>query len=725
MFRDSFVCLCLFFSFLDSDCVQKRSIEHCIKEYHHHREKKKAMTTTTQTPTPTTLDDLLSNSFEENDALLSRAGVRKHLFSSSQSRFVEDLMNTTSSKSEEDEDSTTTVFSRLRMNERTIALMRLVELANGEEEEKEERAGEEEEKEEEEKRKKSERTAQKKTKRKKSKDGLGGPNWSGKRNGEEEEDGSVSLVSEKEGLRFLEMTETCVLFAKEEEYREHLAKASACAKKAFAVVARSYVKTLREMGRLERALEPLKYALKMYSTTVSRKKVTFLHAVYYEVCAEMNRESEAYEGELLFAVEDPSETGFRAKDFANYCYYAGLSCLSKVDYERAISFFSNCISMPTKEKCARVQMESYKKLVLASIIQTGETSTFLSENNGIPAKTSNVVRQALLHQSTFVGGVKREGDGGGGGNESEIELATMIGGDLGAAEDPNKKKQSKNSSQDDEMKNADEHEQRQEGNETPQKVKVKFEEEGGSLGDYLDSTPPPPSKGADEEDMGADEEMKRQQQNRSPYRLLIEALSHNWSRNVKRDYSTSTPLKRFTETMKEYSTIFENDRNADLVVLAHKSVQLAQVRKVAETYSSLSLEAIARELHLGGGENEAKVLVNEMAARSNIRGGVSAKIDDQNMVTFHDQVCDKTTRQEKLDKAMADIEQMRALIKQFDESMITDEEYFAKFYERQMDKRNGSVKGGGKVGRRAPLSALAAMTTASIEGGGDEDIAMF
>ena len=248
--------------------------------------------TTTQTPTPlTTLDDLLSNSFEENDALLSRASVRKHLFSSSQSRFfVEDLNKTSSEEEEED----ATVFSRLRLNERTIALTRLVDLANGEEEEKEERAGEEKEKEEEEKKKKSERTGQKKTKRKKSKDGLGGPNWSGgKRNGEEEEDGSVSLVSEKEGLRFLEMTETCVLFAKEEEYREHLAKASACAKKAFAVVARSYVKTLREMGRLERALEPLKYALKMYSTTVSRKKVTFLHAVYYEVCAEMNRESEA------------------------------------------------------------------------------------------------------------------------------------------------------------------------------------------------------------------------------------------------------------------------------------------------------------------------------------------------------------------------------------------------------------------------------------------------
>ena len=28
------------------------------------------------------------------------------------------------------------------------------------------------------------------------------------------------------------------------------------------------------------------------------------------------------------SVEDPSETGFRAKDFANYCYYARLSYLS-------------------------------------------------------------------------------------------------------------------------------------------------------------------------------------------------------------------------------------------------------------------------------------------------------------------------------------------------------------------------------------------------------------
>ena len=76
---------------------------------------------------------------------------------------------------------------------------------------------------------------------------------------------------------------------------------------------------------------------------------------------------------------------------------------------------------------------------------------------------------------------------------------------------------------------------------------------------------------------------------------------------------------------------------------------------------------------------------------------------------------------------MADVEKMTNLIKEFDESMLTDEKYFAKFYERQMHKRNGSAKGGERGGRRAPLSALmTGMATATpIEGGGDEDIAMF
>ena len=49
-------------------------------------------------------------------------------------------------------------------------------------------------------------------------------------------------------------------------------------------------------------------------------------------------------------------------------------------------------------------MESYNKLLLASIVRTGETSTFLSEKSGIPAKTSNVVRQALMQQTPFIGG---------------------------------------------------------------------------------------------------------------------------------------------------------------------------------------------------------------------------------------------------------------------------------------------------------------------------------
>ena len=633
------------------------------------------------------------------------------------------------------------------MNERAMLLKCAVDfardgVAKDEDDDDDDEEEEVEEDEEEEKKKRSERagattaTNKKKTSqtkisnRKKATDFFGRE----RNSGDDEDDGSASLVTreipEKNAVKFLELAEKCVLFAKEEEYAAHLANASARAKKAFAVVARSYVKTLREVKGLERAFEPLKYALRAYSTAVSRGKVTFLHALCYETCAELNREQEAYEGELLFAVEDPSDTGFMAKDFANYCYYAGLSCLNAEKYDRAISFFSNCVSMPTKEKCGQIQIESYKKLLLASIIRTGETSTFLSEKNGIPAKTSHAVRQMLMSQTTFMGvGGKRLGRSFG--NElADAGLEDILAsGDFGdGAEDPNRKHQSNDSSQDDEMKNGDEDEhnrqqQERKGDETPEKMKLKFEVEGGAFDDEIDSSLPPAPRG--EEDAIEDAEKKQQQQNKSPYQLLVDALS---SKSVRGDKQSSTPLQRFTETMKKYSAIFENDKNADLVLLAHKSVQLAQVRKVAETYSSLSLEAIAREMQLEGGESEAKILVNEMVARSNISGGVSAEIDDQNMVTFHDQVEDAATKQEKLETTMADVEKMTNLIKEFDESMLTDEKYFAKFYERQMQhKRNGSTKGGERGGRRAPLSALmTGMTTATpIEGGGDEDVAMF
>jgi tetratricopeptide (TPR) repeat protein len=681
-------------------------------------------------PPPPSLEALLSSSFEENEVALSKLSVRKHFASRL------DLIL---------DDESSTVFERLRMNERAMLLKCAVDFARGgvaEDEVDEEKDDDEEEVEEDvedEKKKKSERagatTATNKKKistRKKATDFFGRE----RKSGEDEDDGSASLVTreipEKDAVKFLELAEKCVLFAKEEEYDAHLANASARAKKAFAVVARSYVKTLREVKGLERAFEPLKYALRAYSTAVSRGKVTFLHALCYETCTELNREQEAYEGELLFAVEDPSDTGFMAKDFANYCYYAGLSCLSAEKYDRAISFFSNCVSMPTKEKCGQVQIESYKKLLLASIIRTGETSTFLSEKNGIPAKTSHAVRQMLMSQTPFMGvGGKRVGRSFG------TELADaglediLASGDFGdGAEDPNRKHQSNDSSQDDEMKNEDEdehHRQQRErkGDETPEKMKMKFEVEGGAFDDDIDSSLPPAPRGEGEEDAIEDAEKKQQQQNKSPYQLLVDALS---SKSVRGDKQSSTPLQRFTETMKKYSAIFENDKNADLVLLAHKSVQLAQVRKVAETYSSLSLEAIAREMQLEGGESEAKMLVNEMVARSNIRGGVSAEIDDQNMVTFHDQVEDAATKQKKLETTMADVEKMTNLIKEFDESMLTDEKYFAKFYERQMQhKRNGSAKGGERGGRRAPLSALmTGMATATpIEGGGDEDIAMF
>jgi hypothetical protein len=242
------------------------------------------------------LEDLVSNSFEENEAIFSKLSVRKHFASRP------DLILASS-----------TVFARLRMSERAMLLKSVVDFARGGVEEEGEEENEREEEEEEEKKKKSERTgtttaaatkkkiSQTKIRKKKTMDFLGGGGGSyAKKSGEDEDDGSASLVtkaiSEEDAMKFLELAEKCVLFAKEkEEYEAHLANASALAKKAFAVVARSYVKTLREMGVLERALEPLKYALKTYSNVVSRGKVTFLHAVCYETCVELKRENEAYD----------------------------------------------------------------------------------------------------------------------------------------------------------------------------------------------------------------------------------------------------------------------------------------------------------------------------------------------------------------------------------------------------------------------------------------------
>jgi hypothetical protein len=219
------------------------------------------------------LEDLVSNSFEENEAIFSKLSVRKHFASRP------DLILASS-----------TVFARLRMSERAMLLKSVVDFARGGVEEEGEEENEREEEEEEEKKKKSERTgtttaaatkkkiSQTKIRKKKTMDFLGGGGGSyAKKSGEDEDDGSASLVtkaiSEEDAMKFLELAEKCVLFAKEkEEYEAHLANASALAKKAFAVVARSYVKTLREMGVLERALEPLKCALKMYSNVVSRER---------------------------------------------------------------------------------------------------------------------------------------------------------------------------------------------------------------------------------------------------------------------------------------------------------------------------------------------------------------------------------------------------------------------------------------------------------------------
>ena len=88
------------------------------------------------------LEDLISNSFEENETIFSKLSVRKHFASRP------DLILASSP----------TVFARLRMSERAMLLKSVVDFARGGEEEEGEEENEREEEEEEEKKKKSERT---------------------------------------------------------------------------------------------------------------------------------------------------------------------------------------------------------------------------------------------------------------------------------------------------------------------------------------------------------------------------------------------------------------------------------------------------------------------------------------------------------------------------------------------------------------------------------------
>ena len=97
-----------------------------------------------------------------------------------------------------------------------------------------------------------EKISQTKNQKKKTMDFLGGGGGSyAKRAAKMRTTGSASLVtkaiSEEDAMKFLELAEKCVLFAKEKEEYKRIWP-TAFAKKAFAVVARSYVKTLREMG---------------------------------------------------------------------------------------------------------------------------------------------------------------------------------------------------------------------------------------------------------------------------------------------------------------------------------------------------------------------------------------------------------------------------------------------------------------------------------------------
>lgn len=76
---------------------------------------------------------------------------------------------------------------------------------------------------------------------------------------------------------------------------------------------------------------------------------------------------------------DPSGTGLTPLDFLSYFYYAGMLYVGLKQYANAVATFELAFSAETKA-LSKVQVETYKKLILVNLILTGKAYSLPSSN---------------------------------------------------------------------------------------------------------------------------------------------------------------------------------------------------------------------------------------------------------------------------------------------------------------------------------------------------------
>jgi len=141
--------------------------------------------------------------------------------------------------------------------------------------------------------------------------------------------------------------------------------------KKYGVICRKFVEVCQEVKKPMRAVKVLRAAISKFPDD----HLTPAHTGFVLACIL----SKCYKTALpvldkFVYLIDPKITGVKSEDTRLYYYYGGICYLAQKQWDNAIEFFETVISAPAVMASA-IMVESYKKLVLCSLIHRGQVDS--------------------------------------------------------------------------------------------------------------------------------------------------------------------------------------------------------------------------------------------------------------------------------------------------------------------------------------------------------------
>lgn len=162
------------------------------------------------------------------------------------------------------------------------------------------------------------------------------------------------------------------------------------APKLYVTVCHAFVETATRLSCAIQAILPLQEAIRNFTAGLKTEHaLTPMHADLLQLallsgCYHVGLAT--LDGMDVFGV-DPTNTLLTDVDFLRYWFYGGLVCIGLKKFRKAMDCFRVAIATPAIALSA-VVVESYKKFVLVSLLETGELPA-------IPPYASNVVTRSL------------------------------------------------------------------------------------------------------------------------------------------------------------------------------------------------------------------------------------------------------------------------------------------------------------------------------------------